>query len=161
MDFKTRQKVLRHFTYGMYAVTAHHAGVSNAFLANWLSQCSFDPPMVMVAVERDARTLELMRESGYFTIHVLASGQREFAGMLGRSSRTVPDKLKNVSWHPSALTQCPVLEETLGYVECRIAGELSAGDSVIVTGEVIEAEILHDGELEPLTMRETRFKHAG
>lgn len=161
MDFKIRQKILRQFTYGMYAVTAHEQGVSNVFLANWLSQCSFDPPMVMLAVERDARTLELIRGSGYFAVHVLATGQREFAGMLGRSSRTVPDKLKNVRWHPSSLTQCPILEETLGYVECRVVGELPAGDSVIVAGEVIEAVILHDDELAPLTMLETGFKHSG
>jgi len=145
----------------MYAVTAHHAGVSNAFLANWLAQCSFEPPMVMLAVERDARTLALMRASGYFIVHILATGQREFAGMLGRSSRTVPDKLKNVRWHASAVTGAPILEETLGYVECKIAGELPAGDSIIVTGQVIEAVMLHDGELEPLTMKETGFKHSG
>ncbi|MBI5300908.1 MAG: flavin reductase [Chloroflexi bacterium] len=161
MDFKTRQKILRQFTYGMYAVSAQHNGASNAFLANWLAQCSFDPPMVMISVERDARTLALMRGGGYFVVHVLATGQREFAGMLGRSSRTVPDKLKNVRRHPSALTGCPILEETLGYVECRIVGELPAGDSVIVTGQVLDAVVLHEGDLPPLTMQETGFKHAG
>ncbi len=161
MDFKVRQKMLRQFTYGMYAVTAHHEGASGAFLANWLSQCSFDPPLIMIAVERDARTLDLMRGGKHFIVHVLATGQREFAGMLGRSSRTVPDKLRNVQWHASSLSQCPILEETLGYVECRVVGELPAGDSVIVTGEVIEAVVLHEDGLEALTMKETGFKHAG
>lgn len=161
MDFKTRQKILRQFTYGMYAVSAHHDGVSSAFLANWLSQCSFDPPMVMIAAERDSRTLALIRGGGHFIVHLLATGQREFAGMLGRSSRTVPDKLKNVRWHPSVLSQCPILEETLGYVECRVVGELPAGDSVIVTGEVIEAVVLCEENLAPLTMSETGFKHSG
>ncbi len=161
MEWQTKRQVMRMFTYGMYAVSAHHNGMRNAFLANWLTQCSFDPPMVMISVEREARTLELMRGGGFFAVHVLASGQREFAGMLGRSSRTVPDKLKNVRWHPSPLTRCPILEETLGYIECRVAGELRAGDSVIVVGEVIDAQMLSNGEPAPLTMMETGFKHAG
>jgi flavin reductase (DIM6/NTAB) family NADH-FMN oxidoreductase RutF len=161
MEPEARRKILRLFTYGMYAVSAHHDGASNAFLANWLAQCSFDPPMMMISVERNARTLALIRGGGFFAVHVLASGQREFAGMLGRSSRTVPNKLKNLRWHPSAQTHCPILEDTLGYVECRVVGEMPAGDSVIVVGQVIGAAMLSDGEPAPLTMKETGFKHSG
>ena len=101
MDYETKKKVLRLFTYGMYVVSAHHNGEDNAFLANWLSQCSFDPPLVMVSVETDSRTLPMIRGSGFFAVHILASGQRKFAGMLGKSSRTIPDKLKKVRWHPN------------------------------------------------------------
>lgn len=161
MDNQVKRNVLRLFTYGMYAVTAQHDGENGVFLANWLSQCSFEPPMLMLSVERDSHTLQLMQASGFFAVHVLATGQREFAGMLGKSSRTNPNKLKNVQWHPGALTQCPILEETLGYVECRVQGNLDAGDSIIVTGEIIDAQMFGDGTLAPLTMQETGFKHAG
>ncbi len=161
MNLETRRRVLRLFTYGMYAATAQYNGESNAFLANWLTQCSFDPPMLMIAIEKDARTLPLIRSSGFFAVHVLASGQREFAGMLGRSSRTVPDKLKYARWYPSPITQSPILQDALGYVECRVTGEMPAGDSVIVAAEIIDAQILAEGDLTPLTMQETGFKHAG
>lgn len=160
MDAQIKTRVLRLFTYGMYAVTSHYAGADGAFLANWLSQCSFDPPLLMLSVENDSRTRNLIEASGFFAVHVLASGQREFAGMLGKSSRTNPDKLKSVRWHPSPLTQCPILEDTLGYVECRVRGALPAGDSTIVVGEVIGA-FLGDIDLAPLTMQETGFKHFG
>ncbi len=102
-----------------------------------------------------------------FAAHVLAAGQREFAGMLGKSLRRVPAKLKNTRWHASALTGAPILEETLGYaestfsVECRVRGEMPAGDSVIVVGEVLDAQMLSENELTPLTMQETGFKHSG
>jgi flavin reductase (DIM6/NTAB) family NADH-FMN oxidoreductase RutF len=161
MEYKTRQRVLRLFTYGMYAVSVQHDGVNNAFLANWLSQCSFEPPLVMVSIESNSRSLPMIQASGFFVVHVLASGQREFAGMLGRSSRTVTDKLKNVQWHASPATGCPILEETLGYIECRVVSTTPAGDSTIVVGEVIEANLTHDGEIEALTMKETGFKHSG
>ncbi len=161
MNALTKKQVLRLFTYGLYVVTAHNDSANGIFLANWLSQCSFDPPLIMVAVENGSHTLPLIRASGLFAVHVLASGQREFAGMLGKSFRSQPDKLNKVRWHPSAVTGCPILEDTLGYVECRVTGELPAGDSTIVVGEVIEAQMQSEGELTPLTMRETGFKHSG
>ncbi|MBI4673684.1 MAG: flavin reductase [Chloroflexi bacterium] len=145
----------------MYAVTAHHGSENGVFLANWLSQCSFEPPLLMLSVENTSHTRLLIEASGLFAVHVLASGQREFAGMLGKSSQTNPAKLKNARWHPSPLTQSPILEDTLGYVECRVRGELPAGDSQIIVGEVIHAEITSDATLAPLTMQETGFKHFG
>lgn len=161
VDFQARRRVLRLFTYGMYVVTVQHDGVNNAFLANWVSQCSFDPPLIMASVENASRSLPMILASGFFAVHVLASGQREFAGMLGRSSRTYPAKLKNTQWHSSELTGCPILEQTLGYVECRVMGHLPAGDSTVVVGQVIGARMLSDGEPVPLTMQETGFKHFG
>ncbi len=161
LDLKAKRSVLRLFTYGMYVVTVHHDGVNNAFLANWLSQCSFEPPLLLVSVENESRALPMVLASGFFAVHVLASGQREFAGMLGKSSRTYPDKLKNVPWHASERTGCPILEETLGYVECQVRGRLPAGDSTIVVGEVTSARMQSEGEPKPLTMQETGFKHFG
>ena len=160
MDIQAKRSVLRLFTYGMYAVTAHHADKNGVFLANWLSQCSFEPPMLMLAVEEDSSTLQLIRASGVFAVHVLATGQREYAGMLGKSSRTNPRKMDLVRWHPSAVTQNPILEDTLGYVECRVVSDSGAGDSVILVGEIIHAELFNN-ELAPLTMQETGFKHFG
>jgi flavin reductase (DIM6/NTAB) family NADH-FMN oxidoreductase RutF len=154
-------KVLMLFTYGIYVVSAHAGEENNAFVANWLSQCCFDPPMIMVSIQKDARTRQMIRASGLFAVHVLATGQREFAGMLGKSSRSNMNKLKNVRWHPSAVTGCPILEDTLGYVECRVTGELPAGDSDIVLGKVIHGEMLSDETIDPLTMKETGFKHYG
>ena len=161
MDAESKVKVLRLFTYGMYAVTAHHDSANGVFLANWLSQCSFDPPLLMVSIQHDSHTLKLIRASGLFAVHVLASGQRELAGRLGKSSRSQPNKLRNLRWNVSPVTGCPILEDTLGYVECRVTGQLPAGDSVIVSAEVVNAQMLSDGELAPLTMQETGFKHAG
>jgi flavin reductase (DIM6/NTAB) family NADH-FMN oxidoreductase RutF len=157
----TSSKVLRLFTYGIYVVSAHSGQDDNAFVANWLSQCSFDPPLIMVSIQTRSRTLAMIRASGFFAVHVLATGQREFAGMLGKSSRSNMHKLKNVRWHPSAVTGCPILDDTLGYVECRVESELPAADSVIMLGEVINAEMLGEEEFVPLTMKETGFKHAG
>src|SRR5438552_829037 len=54
---------------------------------------------------------------------------------------------------------CPILEDALGYLECRVAGELPAGDHTVFVGEIVEAGVLREGEA--LTMRETGFRYSG
>src|SRR5204863_7874735 len=100
LDPAARKAVLRLFTYGLYAVTLAAEGVVHAFTANWLTQVSFDPPLVAVSVENDSRSIGLLRASGVFAVNVFAADARELAGRLGKRSRNVPDKLAGVAWRP-------------------------------------------------------------
>jgi len=160
MDPAAKKTVLRQFTYGLYAVTAAHEGERGVFTANWLSQASFEPPLVMLSVELDSATLPLIRGSGRFVVCPLASGQTELAGALGRPKRRVGDKYAAYGLR-TVTTECgdPALADALGYVVCRVLSETPAGDSVVLIGEVVEAAILNEGE--PLTMRAAGFRHAG
>jgi flavin reductase (DIM6/NTAB) family NADH-FMN oxidoreductase RutF len=133
MDEAVKKAVLRLIPYGLFAVTATDGQTESGMTANWLTQVSFEPPLVAVAVEQDARTLQLIRSSGHFAVNVLASGQRELAGLLGRRSRNVPDKLQQTPYRPGE-TGAPLLDAALGYLECRLANEMPAGDHVLVVG---------------------------
>ena len=160
MDPIAKKTVLRQFTYGLYAVTAAHDGERGIFTANWLSQASFEPPLVMVSVELASSTLPLIRGSGRFAVCPLADGQRDLAGALGRPKARVGDKFAAYDLETLATEHgVPVLASALGYVVCAVTGEIPAGDSVVVVGEVVEARVLADGE--PLTMRAAGFRHAG
>lgn len=164
MDPTQRKQALRLFTYGLHAIGVRQVNATgdfaNAFLANWLTQVSFDPPMVALSVERESWSWPLIESTGAFTINVLATGQRELAGQLGRSRNKVGDKLANLPWRPAPQTGCPVLHEhAIAFIECHVQGIHPAGDSILVVADVIHAELLREGE--PLTMRETGFRHAG
>ena len=160
LDPGAKKTVLRQFTYGLYAVTAAHGDDRGIFTANWLSQVSFDPPLVALSIENDSATLDLIRADKHFTICPLADGQRELAGNLGRPKARAGDKfaaydLETVSTERGT----PALASALGIVECALVSETPAGDSVLLIGEVVEARVLDEGE--PLTMRAAGFRHAG
>jgi len=160
MDQQAKKTVLRQFNYGLYAVAAAHDGDRGIFTANWLSQVSFDPPLVMVSVELDSSTLPLIRAGGRFVVSPLAAGQTELAGNLGRPKRRAGDKFATLNLEVVETdTGDPALAGALGYVVCRLISETPAGDSVVLIGEVIEARVLGEGE--PLTMRAAGFRHAG
>ncbi|HEU5346844.1 MAG TPA: flavin reductase family protein [Ktedonobacterales bacterium] len=159
MDDAVKKEALRLFTYGLYAVSVRAGERRNAFTANWLSQVSFDPPLVALSVDNTAASLELIREARRFVISVYGAEQRELAGRLGKTLSRSPDKLEGIALGETASGQ-PFLSETLGWVEVAIEQELPAGDSTLFLGRVVDAGVQRHGE-EPLTMRAAGFRHAG
>ncbi len=160
LDQQAKKTVLRQFTYGLYAVSAAHDGDRGIFTANWLSQVSFEPPLVALSVEKDSSTLPLIRASGLFAICPLKDDQKGLAGDLGRPRVRAGDKfaLYNLATHESP-SGVPVLDDALGYVTCKVLNEVDAGDSVVLIGEVIEADVFAADD--SLTMRAAGFRHAG
>lgn len=158
MNDAARRAVLQQFPYGLYALTVKHAGDEHAMTANWVSQASFDPPMVVVAVENRSRTMGLVRDAHHFAINLFSQGQRDLAGKLARPSASTPHKLKGVKTKPAPTSGAPILAEALGWVECRVVATLPSGDHTLVLGEVIEAGLEHEGA-PPLTLGEAGFTY--
>src|SRR5437763_16310280 len=80
MDEAAKKTVLRLFPYGLYAVTVKHGGEEHGMTANWVTQASFDPPMVVVAVENTSKTIGLVRQPHNLAVNVLSPGRRALAG---------------------------------------------------------------------------------
>lgn len=158
MDDKAKERVLKWFPYGLYAIGVARGDERNAFTANWVMQTSFDPPMVAVAVESDGKSIGMMRESKAFSVNVYEHEQRREAGRLARPAAKAPEKLEEFR-HRDGETGAPVLADALGFVECRIVEEVEAGDHTLVVGEVVGAGVFHEGE--PLTIQEAGFTYAG
>ena len=159
MNDAAKKTILRHFPYGLYAVTVRHDGEDHGMTANWVTQASFEPPMIAVAVENTAKTIGMIRDAHHFAVNLLQKDQRDVAGKLGRSSEQAPQKLKGVKTKPAPVSGTPVLADALGWVECRLMTTVPAGDHTLVLGEVIEAGVERDGE--PLTLQEAGFKYSG
>src|ERR671937_783610 len=100
MDPAIKKKALRMFIYGLYAVTSIDGNDINGFTANWLTQVSFEPPLLAVSIENDSKSLPMIERSRRFTVNVLPSGQdgRELAGKLGKSALKSPNKLSGVAY---------------------------------------------------------------
>ncbi len=158
MDDAIKKQALRLFTYGLHVVTTGTLGEVGIFTANWLTQVSFEPPLVAVSVENDSHSLPLMQRTGHFAVNVLGAEQRELAGALGKPHRREPEKAAGLAL-ASGQTGCPLWLDGLASVECVVEGQLAAGDSTLVLGRVVHAMVHREGE--PLTMRAAGFKHAG
>ena len=157
-EFATRRAALRLFTYGLHVVTARRGDEHHGFTANFLTQVSFDPPLIALSVENDGRSIAVIRETGVFTINVLPSDAVELAGTLGRRSITDPHKLDKVAWHEGPNGRA-VLEAALAFVDCEVESSAPAGDSTLFIARPVRGAVLREGV--PLRMSETPYRHSG
>lgn len=160
LDPAVRKKILRAVTYGLYAVTAQHNGERGIFTANWLSQASFDPPVMMLSVENDSSTLPLIAGSGRFVICPFSAEQRDLAAALGKPKARAGDKFEALGLEVVETSEGDIaLADSLGFIVCRVRDAILAGDSVVFVADVVEIASFSDDE--PLEMRAAGFRHAG
>ncbi len=158
MDPQLKKQVLRTFTYGLYAVSCANEGEVNACTVNWLSQVSFEPPLIAVSIENYTKSLPMILRSRAFLINVYRSGDRELAGKLGKSALKSPEKLVGIDYTVGP-GGAPILHDALAWVACEVKNTVEAGDSTLLVAEVVDVGILGEGQ--PLTMNEAGFRHAG
>lgn len=158
LDPVAKKTVLRLFSYGLYALGVARGEDRNLSTVNWVTQVSFEPPLVAVSVENDSHSIDLLRDTGHFTLSVFGHDQREQASILGKRWKLRPDKIEQVPYRLGT-TGCPIMANGLGAVECRVVSHMPAGDSTVFIGAVLAAETGAEGT--PLTMAEAGFRHAG
>ena len=99
---------------------------------------SLEPPLVGVSVSRQAAMHELLRGAGGFALSLLAGDQE---GVAQHFARGVPPF---AHWHGIATRPgaegAPLIDDALGWLECRTTGEHEAGDHTLFVGEVLAAE---------------------
>ena len=137
----TWQQALGKMTYGIYVLTASYQDEINGMVASWVSQVSFDPPLVMVAIHPSRYSNRLVTQSGCFALHVLSKNQKDF---LTRFKGPDPAaKFSSVQWKKGK-TGCPIIEDCIAYLECKVKDSCNPGNHTIFIGEVVHAQFISD-----------------
>ncbi len=135
-------RALGSMTYGIYVLTSFYKEKINGMIASWVSQASYDPLLLMIAVHPNRYPHDLIAKSGCFTLHVPADNQSD---LLGRFKGPDPKaKFSSIQWQRGQ-TGCPVLKECLAYFECRVTAQYTPGDHTLFLGEVLEARLIAKG----------------
>ena len=79
MDADAKKTALRMIPYGIYVLTAEKGDRVAAATVNWVTQASFEPPLVVVGVKTDSGAHDLIQETKCFALNVLGKGQQSQA----------------------------------------------------------------------------------
>jgi flavin reductase (DIM6/NTAB) family NADH-FMN oxidoreductase RutF len=109
--------------------------------ATAFTSLSLVPPLVLVCIGKASETYPYFEPAGIFGVNFLAASQKAISQRFASSGG---DKFADVEWHRGCLG-VPLLEGTIGHLECRIVNAHEGGDHTIYTGEV-EAAAGGDGE---------------
>jgi flavin reductase (DIM6/NTAB) family NADH-FMN oxidoreductase RutF len=118
-----------------------------------VTSVSAAPPLLLVCISRESRTLPAIRHSGRFAVNLVHAEARETA--LCFASK-LEDKFSGRAWRYGRLGTPLLDEDVLAWAECRVEQEIEAGDHVVFIGGV-EHGAAHGGERAPLTYFRRRF----
>ena len=133
--------VLARLDYGVHVVTMGEGETGNALTVSWLTQVSSDPPMVALAIKSSHQSARLVKEAGSFAVNFLAIHHESLAKTYYGPAESGYDKLKGSSLAKAPVTGSPLLSGAVGFLDCKIAQQLVAGDHTIFVGEVVAAEL--------------------
>jgi 3-hydroxy-9,10-secoandrosta-1,3,5(10)-triene-9,17-dione monooxygenase reductase component len=93
---------------------------------------SFDPPLVVLGLAEQSKTLAAILGRGHFGVHIVAAPQRDLAMRFASKS---PDKFASVS-HEVSRYGVPILTEFETRLECALEHAQPAGDHQLLIGRV-------------------------
>ncbi len=159
LDEQAKKTLLRKIPHGLYICGVKDGDEVNAFTASWVMQASFKPPLVVNCVKQESRSHAAIKASGVFTFSFLEAGQKDLAQQFFKPQNRTGNKFENVEFYLGKETGCPIISDSLGYVECRVVGSVEHGDHTVYVGEVIGAGIHREGE--PLLLESTGWQYGG
>ncbi len=153
---------LQRLPYGFYGITSRNGDEVNAMVGNWLTQCSYEPRLILFALAKNAHTHEVVSAGGVFAVNIFNKEDSEAIKPYTKSRAKKPDKMA-VAWTPAPETGSPVLEGAAAVIECRVAQLIDVGgDHDLLVGEVVNAVILKPGdEHTTLTLPHMGWNYAG
>lgn len=120
---------------GVEVVAATHDGVTRAYTSHWVSQISFEEPIVMASVSPKHDTYPLMVASGAFTVSFLAGDQVDVGQYFSypghRFHHIAEEYLTEVDGHP-------VVVDSLAWIHCETFETKTMADHELLFARVTE-----------------------
>ncbi len=147
MEEQTRSEVLKTIPYGFYITgVVGSDGEANGFTTNWVSQVSFSPQQLIVAVRKGHHSHDLIEQSGVFSLNLLDTGQEDLARKFTEALEH-EDGAVGGSPYTTGQTGAPLFEEAFAHLECRVVDKMETGDHTVYLGEVVAADLRRPADI--------------
>ncbi|MEH1993635.1 diflavin flavoprotein [Nostoc sp.] len=127
-------------------LTAKEGDRSSAMLASWVSQASFNPPGLTIAVAKERAVETLTHTGNKFVLNILKEGNhlglmKHFLKPFGPGQDRFADVVTGETESGS-----PILTDALAYLECSVQNRMESGDHWLVYATVESGKLLdNDG----------------
>jgi flavin reductase (DIM6/NTAB) family NADH-FMN oxidoreductase RutF len=127
------------------AVTAKNGDAQSAMLASWVSQASFNPPALTVAVAKDRAVESFLLKGSTFNLNVLKSGnEKEVIKALLKPFKPGENRFGEMDVSISESNGCAVVTQALSYLECEVSERMECGDHWVVLATVRDGKLLQE-----------------
>ncbi|MCA1784991.1 MAG: flavin reductase family protein [Desulfobacteraceae bacterium] len=118
------QSAFGQMTYGIYVLTTKMDDAVNGMIASWVTQVSYDPPLIMAAVHPNRYSHDMIVNTRAFGLHIIDQSQKD---LLKRFKGPDPkEKFTGLDW-TAGNTGAPILKDCLAWFEIEVIEQHQPG----------------------------------
>jgi len=129
---------------GLFVVTLRRDAAEAAMLASWVQQCSFDPPLLSMAIKNNRDVAAWLVKGAPFAVNILSEGQNGIVSHFAQGR-----KLNDPPFDQAGVERIgdrpPVLAEALAVLHCQIIEAFSTGDHQLFIGRINDGALRGEG----------------
>jgi len=132
----TTKRSLGQMIKGVQVVGAAHDGLARAYTSHWVTQVSFEEPIVMASVSPKHDTYPLIVSSGKFSVSLLAADQimaGQYFSYPGHKFRYVAEELLELDEDG-----LPFVPDSIAYLSCEVFDRIERFDHDLILANVVK-----------------------
>ncbi len=129
---------------GLFILTARSAQTETGMLVSWVQQCSFEPPLISLALQSKRDIVSWLIAGASFTLNILDATQTDMIAHFGKGFAAGQPAFAGLEIERSEAGNA-VLSEALAYLDCQVQARFPAGDHDLIVARVVAGRVLGDG----------------
>ena len=134
---------LGRFASGVTVVTTILDGIDHAMTASAFTSVSLDPPLVLICSHKTSRFHEAVLRTGVWGVSILAEEGELASAWFANRGRPLDNQLADFPYTRGE-SGVALMDDSLGWLECRTTAVHDGGDHAIIVGEVTGAGVRDD-----------------
>lgn len=150
VDADAFRSVMRHLVGAVAVITTEGNGAFHGFTATAVCSVCAEPPTVLIAVNKTARTHPHIDRKGFYAINLVSDDQKALAQHFSTKG---DDQFQGVSF-TLGKSGVPILSGTAASLECQVEDRISVGTHTLFIGRVIGTGV---GNRWPLVYHDAKY----
>lgn len=148
-------------TYGLFILTAKEGDKDNGCIVNTVSQVTTEPNRIVVAVNKNNYTHDMITRTGIFNVSILSEKSKfETYKHWGFQSGKDTDKLEQITFERSDNGLVYIAEETNAMISAKVVSMTDLGTHTLFLADVTDAKVISDDESVTYSYYQKNIKQA-
>jgi len=139
------KRVMRCWASSVAIVTTRVGDAVHGLTVSGFVGISLEPALVAVSIGHNQFSHGRIRAGQVYAVNMLRVDQADLSDRFAGRRPNVVDRFRGVEWHAAA-TGAPILDDCLGWFDCRVVAEHEVGDHTLFIGEVLAGQVAGSGQ---------------
>jgi len=145
LDSEKLRAAMRTWSAGVTVVTAAFDGNLSGATVNSFTSISLEPALVTIALQKSARTHDLISKSRAFGVTILSVEQAKVSDLFAGKMTEIKDRFAGLQTE-TLVTGSPMIVGGLAWLDCHVIETFEAVTSTLFIAEVLAAQNVGDGQ---------------